>query len=463
MKNFILLAISFFLFQTQLIGQNKKLVKISGTIENPVSETVRVQGNNTNVETEVEDGKFFIFFELDSPSYLSFGHGQEVGQLYLEPGDFVELFLNPKEFDETLKLSGEGSEESNYLLSKYLNDEKHDLDFNTLFSKPLNEFLKHTEESYKRNSTFLENYVKANKNINKDFVANEKENLNLETVNNKLNYPSFFKYITKTEVENLPKDYFSFMDKINLNDEEKFKNNQSYNRIVSSYFSTLAQNAGEGIAFLESIFENVDSKISSKKIKEFLLFSYLNEYLNFNDVEGTEGFVEKYNNTSTNEENKMKIAKSFKTAISLKKGNPAPTFTYQNTKGEAVALSSFKGKIVYVDVWATWCGPCIREIPSLKELEKSYHGNNDIVFMSVSIDKERDKEKWLKMVDEKKLGGVQIMADLAWKSSIVKDYSIQGIPRFILIGKDGEIINKNAPRPSSEEIKKLLAELTEPR
>jgi len=125
-------------------------------------------------------------------------------------------------------------------------------------------------------------------------------------------------------------------------------------------------------------------------------------------------------------------------------------------------LENLKGKNVYVDVWATWCGPCKREIPHLKELEKKYHKNDDIVFMSVSIDKMEDKDKWLKMVEEKELSGVQLMADKAWKSSICDDYAIKGIPRFLLIDKEGNIMDKNAPRPSSKEIKEVMADLAKP-
>ena len=115
------------------------------------------------------------------------------------------------------------------------------------------------------------------------------------------------------------------------------------------------------------------------------------------------------------------------------------------------SLASFKGKLVYVDVWATWCGPCKAEIPSLQKLETDYHGK-DITFMSVSVD--TDKEAWEKMVADKELGGVQLWAD-GW-SKITKDYAIFGIPRFMLFDAEGNVISTNAPRPSSEEIRELI-------
>ena len=150
----------------------------------------------------------------------------------------------------------------------------------------------------------------------------------------------------------------------------------------------------------------------------------------------------------------------YKESLLMKKlnGNPSPSFAYENHKGGVTKLEDFKGKYVYIDVWATWCGPCRAEIPFLKKTEEKYHGKN-IEFVSISIDKLKDKDKWRAMVDDKQLGGVQLFADNDWNSQFVKDYGINGIPRFILIGPDGNIVNANADRPSSADLDKVLSEL----
>ena len=140
----------------------------------------------------------------------------------------------------------------------------------------------------------------------------------------------------------------------------------------------------------------------------------------------------------------------------MTKGNPAHPFSYPDLNDSLINLDNFKGKAVYIDVWATWCGPCKREIPYLKELEKEYHDKN-IVFVSVSVDEENDKQKWVDFVKERELTGIQLFAS-GW-SKITDDYIINGIPRFILIDKDGKIVDSNAPRPSSDEIKDLINEI----
>nr|MBP6584667.1 TlpA family protein disulfide reductase [Flavobacterium sp.] len=144
-------------------------------------------------------------------------------------------------------------------------------------------------------------------------------------------------------------------------------------------------------------------------------------------------------------------------AMAAKKmvGKPSPTFTYENHKGGTSTLADFKGKYVYIDVWATWCGPCLAEIPHLKKVEAAYHGKN-IVFLSISIDAKKDYEKWKNMVNQKQLGGVQLIADNDWNSKFVTDYGIQGIPRFILIDPNGNVVEADASRPSSPDLLKKL-------
>ncbi len=149
--------------------------------------------------------------------------------------------------------------------------------------------------------------------------------------------------------------------------------------------------------------------------------------------------------------------------IGLKKlnGSQSPLFDYENHKGGKTKLDELKGKYVYVDVWATWCGPCRQEIPSLQQVEKDFHDKN-IHFVSVSIDKLENKDKWNKFVTEKSLGGIQLLADKDWSSDFVKGYQISGIPRFILIGPDGKIVDANAPRPSDPKLREKLSSLLKP-
>jgi len=103
-----------------------------------------------------------------------------------------------------------------------------------------------------------------------------------------------------------------------------------------------------------------------------------------------------------------------------------------------------------IDVWATWCGPCKHELPYLKELQQKYKGRK-ITFVSISVDDIKNRDKWVKMVKDEKLGGVQLLAKNSWKSNFISEYKINGIPRFILIDPKGKIVSPDTYRPSDKE------------
>ncbi|MNQ59839.1 Thiol:disulfide interchange protein TlpA [compost metagenome] len=144
-------------------------------------------------------------------------------------------------------------------------------------------------------------------------------------------------------------------------------------------------------------------------------------------------------------------------ALEMAKMNNTPSadFDYENHKGGKTKLSDLKGKYVYIDLWATWCGPCRAEIPYLQKIEEKYHGKN-IEFVSVSVDTPKDHDKWQKFVTDKQLGGIQLLSDNEWKSAFVTSYNVTGIPRFILIDPKGNIVSSDAARPSSPELQTQL-------
>ncbi len=134
------------------------------------------------------------------------------------------------------------------------------------------------------------------------------------------------------------------------------------------------------------------------------------------------------------------------------------SFDYENHKGGKTKLEDLRGKYVYIDVWATWCGPCRAEIPFLKKVEEKYHGKN-IEFVSISVDVDKDHEKWVTFVKEKELGGIQLFADKNWNSEFMKSYGINSIPRFILLDPKGNIVKSDAERPSSPALQTELDKL----
>jgi len=165
--------------------------------------------------------------------------------------------------------------------------------------------------------------------------------------------------------------------------------------------------------------------------------------------------LEKYRKYLVTDEQRKLVSDFVLTINKFGTGEPAIPITGTTPGGKKISLSEFKGKVVLVDVWATWCGPCKAQIPHLQKLEKEFHGS-DIVFMSYSIDALKDLEKWKKFIADQKLGGVQLIGEAAFKSTICKNYGIKSIPRFMLFDKEGKIVTIDAPRPSDPKLKALL-------
>jgi thiol-disulfide isomerase/thioredoxin len=137
-------------------------------------------------------------------------------------------------------------------------------------------------------------------------------------------------------------------------------------------------------------------------------------------------------------------------------GKPALIFEAQDNTGEPFSLKAYEGKYVYIDVWATWCVPCRLQIPYLEELKKKYEGK-PIAFISVSTDKA--KGLWEKFLIENNSGAQQYISAAGLKNGIMNTYQVKYIPRFLLIDKEGNMINTNTYIPSDPALNMLLKKI----
>jgi len=130
----------------------------------------------------------------------------------------------------------------------------------------------------------------------------------------------------------------------------------------------------------------------------------------------------------------------------LKPGNMAPGFNLKNDRGENVSLKSLQGKVVYIDFWGVGCGPCIDEIKNYTAALHEKYKNKNIVFLNVCVD--TDEKTWKQNITSLKVDGNNVIAEGWARNPVCKQYNINGIPHYIIIGADGKMVNNNSPRPS---------------
>ena len=128
----------------------------------------------------------------------------------------------------------------------------------------------------------------------------------------------------------------------------------------------------------------------------------------------------------------------------------APDFEFNDLNDKSLSLHSLKGKVVFIDVWASWCKPCLANVPLVKAMEKQLAAKN-IVF--IYLNKDANKRTWQQTVMRLNLGGINLWAGL--KSPFDKNYLIDGLPTYIIIDKNGKLVEKTSETPSAATINKL--------
>jgi len=167
-----------------------------------------------------------------------------------------------------------------------------------------------------------------------------------------------------------------------------------------------------------------------------------------------DSFSKPLKNSPAGKEYAEGLAKLKATAV----GAIAPEFTQNDPDGNPIKLSSYRGKYLLVDFWASWCGPCREENPNVVKAYARYH-DKGFEILGVSLDNEKGRENWLKAIEKDGLTWPQVSDLKYWNNEVVQLYAIKSIPQNVLLDPTGKIIAKNL---RAEALEKKLAELFQP-
>lgn len=413
-------------------GENQKLLLLQN---DEVVKEIPVQADGTFRDTIREIGDNHFYYLVENPAVQT--------PLYLANGTNMELTLN-EEVGKTM-VSGSQTKQTQYLIERnsFINDRINGADSNLFGQKP-QEF----KENVKAFFAELDKKLKAY-GFDEEFVKNQEKWTNYKFVEYLTIFPTYHRYTSGNEAI-LPDDFYAERDGIDYDNAEEFRTIDTYRDLVRSKFYTIINNPNDAENIKKFISEV--NALKSENIRADLAKGTF-QLISPSSTVNKEIF-DFINKNVTDEKVKEAAKKAYDVATKLTSGSPSPKFSnYENFNGGTTSLDDFKGKVTYIDIWATWCLPCRGEIPALKELEKKFHGK-DVAFVSISID--QNKDEWKEFVKSEDLKGVQLFAENAFESQFIQDYGIRQIPTFIIIDKEGKIVNADAPRPSSDEITGLL-------
>ncbi|MFL5763224.1 MAG: TlpA family protein disulfide reductase [Bacteroidia bacterium] len=411
-----------------------------------------------------ESGEFSMSFPWNKPWPVFFIAGEQSTDLYLAPGDNLEIKADENNFDSTIHYSGKGSAVNNYLAQKALHGSySQRTKISASKHKNEKEFTVFIDSCYKDNMNFFRKSFAGSTDPGEiAYMNTEEKDLNYLWINDKLRYPGYHRYFNDLKDFEVSDQYYDFLKDVDLDDPKSIASHL-YIECLDLYIV----NKLSGEQKMDSTLKDPDNYSAAKDrfiLKHFTgevqtMLTAMEAYdliVHQNNTTLGKQVMERYNSHSKDKTYSGILNDVYSLAAKLAPGNPAPEFTFPDQNGKSISLKDFKGKIVYLDVWASWCGPCLKEVPYAKTLEEEMK-SKDIVFLYVSVDD--DENAWKKKIAEKEIAGIHLISKGGFESQIAKSYNIKSIPRYIIIGKDGKIINSFAKRPSGkvkEDLDKLV-------
>ncbi len=445
--SFLVLSLLFIFGATELIAQNsaKGVARLKGkvlnfgstVVLNDFSETQNITPSSFNRQVEIyKDSIIELEVPLKAPAYFRIGRNK----LYLSPGDNLEFIIDNNRADFAV-FKGKGSAINTYMKDVPFPKAGSFLEAGRNLKATPDLMLKFILSAAKERNRQLTSL----KGVSQEFVRLEKARNRADIIKSILAVPAYSYSIFKDK----PKE-----------DQESY--NKEFKRISDPVKDSLLKNFFDPSLLQVEVYRDIDSYLDITKAKPSDL-QIFHDWQKANNI--ARSIIKPLSDKSKIPSIKL-VVDSIKTKkyrdilhlllaekMKFGEGDTAIDFTVNNTDGTTTNLSSLKGKVIYIDIWATWCGPCMAEMPHLEELKEKYKSQNDLAIISLSVD---DNDPiWLKNLEKRKPEGIQWRIDRPKLSA----YEVESIPRYILIDKDFKIANFTAPKASDIELTKILNNL----
>ncbi len=407
--------------------------KSTPTLYLPEGDALPIQVNN--------QGKGSIKFNSTQAGYIKIGYNYVTRLFWIDPNSTLTLSFNGGDFYKKLDIKGD------YLsINQYLN--QTDFQFAQINDTELKEadFLHKSDSLLQVNLQLLEK-----SNLPSSFKDIEKKRLLYFAYQTLPAYPEFHKRITKDQTYQPSQSYWNKLKELAVFNGALL-NLEDYQAFIGEATRELAKHYFPKQKGIDRLTAYVSKYVQDTQVAEYLIYRSVYTHVEnkgLDDPRYTNAF-HKYVKSPKRINKFNKLCAQFN---SLGKGSLSVDFNATDLSGKKISLRDLKGKYVYIDIWATWCVPCRKELPHLKALEEKYK-EAPIHFVSISCDTNR--KAWEKMVTTKKMKGIQLHF---LDDSFMTKYMIKGVPRFILLDKEGKIISADMTRPSDPATTSLFDQL----
>ncbi|MEL7119531.1 MAG: TlpA disulfide reductase family protein [Bacteroidota bacterium] len=427
-------------------------VKLTLRIDDLASNQVILKNNHwENIDT-------LSLLDTNPPSYLttltaSYYYlvidGMQL-RIFLKEGMDLTIELDKDDFPTSLVYNGKGAVINNYLAAKHrlTNGLPFEVrSYNGYGQLDEAAFIKQSNDLYK---SYLDLFNESKAAFDPSFAYLEQKSIEIQHANRLVEFEGIKKMLTG---DNNYKNSNNFPDgfgTVDLNDSRLLATYR-YADFVHNYYNQATMNSENSSNFFVEYLNMLSQPEVDQSIKDLLGYK-ISKY-GFSYSKNIDAFYNTYLSYAKDPTLIQKFQERY-FQIKTEAGKPAPNFTFEDVNGKTYQLEDFRGKYVYIDLWATWCKPCLEQMPALKELVVEF--SDKIHFVSVAW--KDDLGSWKKYINKEKLSGVQLFSE-EQDAAFFKFFQVSGIPRFILLDKEGNILESRAKQPSNAEIRKQFESL----